>query len=74
MIYLMKQKLFSWGDDFTIQDEAGQDLFFCRRQGLQPGKSTFISGMAGNELGILPPEAAELGPTEVDTNGVQPRK
>jgi uncharacterized protein YxjI len=26
--YLMKQKLFSWRDDFTIQDEAGQDLFF----------------------------------------------
>lgn len=27
MIYLMKQKLFSWGDDFVIKDQAGQDHF-----------------------------------------------
>jgi uncharacterized protein YxjI len=24
----MKQKLFSWGDDFTIKDDSGQDRFF----------------------------------------------
>src|SRR5579864_3763209 len=28
MTYLMKQKLFSWGDDFTIKDDSGQDRFF----------------------------------------------
>jgi uncharacterized protein YxjI len=32
----MKQKLFCWGDDFTIKDEAGTDRFFV------DGK-TFIS-------------------------------
>jgi uncharacterized protein YxjI len=28
MIYLMKQKLFSWGDDFTIKYDSNQDRFF----------------------------------------------
>ena len=28
MRYVMKQKLFCWGDDFTIKDEAGTDRFF----------------------------------------------
>jgi len=28
MRYAMKQKLFSWGDDFIIRNEAGQDTFF----------------------------------------------
>ena len=28
MRYVMKQKLWSIGDDFTIQDEQGQDRFF----------------------------------------------
>jgi uncharacterized protein YxjI len=29
----MKQKLFSWGDDFVIKDEAGQDRFFVDGKG-----------------------------------------
>jgi len=28
MRYVMKQKFFCWGDDFTIKDESGQDRFF----------------------------------------------
>ena len=28
MRYVMKQKLFCWGDDFTIKDDAGTDRFF----------------------------------------------
>ena len=28
MRYVMKQKLFCWGDDFTIKKQAGQDVFF----------------------------------------------
>ena len=28
MRYMMKQKLFSWGDDFTIKNEAGEDISF----------------------------------------------
>ena len=28
MLYLMRQKILSFGDDFTIQDDQGQDVFF----------------------------------------------
>ncbi len=28
MRFVMKQKLFSWGDDFYIKNEQGQDVFF----------------------------------------------
>jgi uncharacterized protein YxjI len=27
MRYQMKQKLFSWGDKFIIQDESGREIF-----------------------------------------------
>ncbi len=29
MRYVMKQKLFAWGDDFVIKDAAGVGRFFC---------------------------------------------
>ena len=28
MRYVMKQKLFCWGDDFAIKDDLGRDVFF----------------------------------------------
>ena len=28
MRYLLKQKFWSWGDDFRIQDAEGRDVFF----------------------------------------------
>ena len=33
MRYVMKQKLFSWGDDFTIRDADGRDAFFVDGKG-----------------------------------------
>jgi hypothetical protein len=29
MRYVMKQKLFSWGDDFIIKNEQGEEMFFA---------------------------------------------
>ena len=31
MRYVMKEKLFSWGDDFCIKDDQGRDVFFVDR-------------------------------------------
>ena len=33
MRYVMKEKLFCWGDDFTIKTEYGQDAFFVDGKG-----------------------------------------
>jgi len=30
MRYVLKQKFWSWGDDFTIQNADGQDAFFVQ--------------------------------------------
>jgi uncharacterized protein YxjI len=38
MRYVMKQKLFSWGDDFVIKDESGGDAFFVDGKAFSLGK------------------------------------
>ena len=50
MRYLIRQKIFSLGDTFTIKDESGNDLFMVRQQLLSFGKKLRIFDLAGNEL------------------------
>jgi uncharacterized protein YxjI len=72
--YLMKQKLFSWGNDFTIKDESGQYRFFVDGKAFSLGNQLSFQDMAGNELAFIRQKLLSWGPTEVHTNGVQPRK
>jgi uncharacterized protein YxjI len=50
MRYLVRQKIFSLGDSFTIKDEFGNDIFIVRSQLLSFGKKMRIFDLAGNEL------------------------
>jgi uncharacterized protein YxjI len=50
MRYMMKQKLFSWGDDFYIKDESGQDRFFVDGKVFTLGHRLSFQDLAGNEL------------------------
>ena len=53
MRYQMKQAVFAWGDDFTIKDDAGADVFFVDI-GLPPGKGAgSIVERYGEELVAL---------------------
>ena len=63
MIYLMKQKLFSWGDDFTIKDESGQDRFFVDGKAFSLGNQLSFQDMAGNELVFIRQKLLSWGPT-----------
>ena len=63
MIYLMKQKLFSWGDDFTIKDENGQDRFFVDGKAFSLGNQLSFQDMAGNELAFIHQKLLSWGPT-----------
>jgi len=38
MRYVMKEKLFCWGDDFTIKAEDGRDAFFVDGKALSLGR------------------------------------
>jgi uncharacterized protein YxjI len=53
MRYLMKQNLFCFGDDFTIQDESGQDAFFVDGKAFCFGDKLSFQDMSGNELAFI---------------------
>ena len=63
MRYVMKQKLFSWGDDFLIKDENGRDAFFVDGKAFSLGKQLSFQDMAGNELAFIKQKLFAWGPT-----------
>src|SRR5512136_2705393 len=70
MRYLMKQKLFAWGDDFTIKDEAGQDAFFVDGKAFSLGHKLSFQDMQKNELAFIRQKLLAWGPTyEITRNG-----
>ena len=70
MRYLMKQKIFAWGDDFTIKDEAGNDAFFVDGRAFSIGKKLSFQDMSGNELAFIRQKLLSLGPSyEISRNG-----
>ena len=70
MRYIMKQKLFSWGDKFRIQNEAGQDVFFVDGRAFSLGNKLSFEDMAGNELAFIQQKLLSWGPTyEISRSG-----
>lgn len=63
MRYLMKQKLFSLGDDFYIQDESGQNAFFVDGKVFSLGDQLSFQDLAGNELAFIRQKLLAWGPT-----------
>lgn len=50
MRFVVRQKVFSFGDNFTIKDEHGNDHFIVRGKVFALGDKLRIYDMAGNEL------------------------
>jgi uncharacterized protein YxjI len=70
MRYVMRQKLWSWGDDFTIKDEAGQDRFFVDGKALSFGDKLSFQDMHRNELAFIRQRLLSWGPTyEISSGG-----
>ena len=63
MRYVMKQKLFCWGDDFTIKTPDGQDVFFVDGKAFSIGKKLSFQDLAGNELVFISQKLLSWGPT-----------
>ena len=63
MRYVMKQKLFAWGDDFTIKTEEGQDAFFVDGKAFSLGDKLSFQDMLGNELVFIRQKLLSWGPT-----------
>lgn len=70
MRYVMRQKLFSWGDDFTIRDAGGADVFFVDGKGFSLGDQLSFQDLNGNELAFIKQKLLSWGPTyEIHRNG-----
>lgn len=59
----MRQKLFSWGDDFIIQDEYGRDAFYVDGQVFTFGKQLSFQTMDRQELAFIKQQVFNWGPT-----------
>src|SRR6476469_10095220 len=63
MRYVMKQKLLSWGDDFRVKNEAGQDVFFVDGRAFSIGNKLSFQDLNGNELAFIRQKLLSWGPT-----------
>jgi len=63
MRYVMKQKLFTWGDQFVVKDEMGRDTFLVQGKMFTLGDQLSILDMAGNELAFIKQKLLAWGPT-----------
>jgi uncharacterized protein YxjI len=63
MRYVMRQKLWSFGDDFTIKDEAGRDRFFVDGKALSLTDTLSFQDMSGRELLGIRQRILAWGPT-----------
>jgi uncharacterized protein YxjI len=70
MRYLMKQKLFSLGDDFFIKDEAGRDVYFVDGKALSFGDKLSFQDLERHELAFIKQRVFSWGLTyEISRDG-----
>jgi uncharacterized protein YxjI len=63
MRYLLKQKLFAWGDDFVIRTDDGRDAFFVDGKVFTLGNQLSFQDMEGNELAFIRQKILSWGPS-----------
>jgi len=63
MRYVMRQKLWCWGDDFTIRDAAGADVYFVDGKAFTLGDQLSFQDLAGGELASIRQRLFAWGPT-----------
>src|SRR5262245_14805692 len=70
MRYVLRQKIFALGDDFSIRDEDGNDAFFVDGKALSLGHKLSFQDTQGNELAFIKQKLLSWGPTyEVYVDG-----
>ena len=54
----MKEKVFSWGDRFTVKDEEGADKYIVEGEVFSWGKKLHVYDISGNEAAFIKQEAS----------------
>ena len=62
MRYLMRERILSWGDDFTIKDGDGKDAFSVDGKVFSFGDKLCFKDNAGNEVARIDQKLLSLGP------------
>ena len=52
----IREKVFSWGDKFTVKDEAGRDRYYVEGEIFTWGKKLHVYDMAGREVAFIKQE------------------
>jgi uncharacterized protein YxjI len=63
MRYVMREKLFAFGNDFTIKDESGRDCYFVDGKILTIKEKLSLQDMQGNELASIREKLFSWGKT-----------
>jgi uncharacterized protein YxjI len=63
MRFVMKQKLFSFGDDFFIKDAADRDVYFVDGKAFSFGDQLSFQDLDGNELAFIRQKVFSWGKT-----------
>ena len=58
----IKEKIFSWGDKFTVKDEFGNDKYSVQGEVFSWGKKLHVYDMVGNEVAFIKQEIWSLLP------------
>jgi uncharacterized protein YxjI len=70
MRYVLKQKFWSWGDDFTIRDERGNDAFLVDGRAFSWGDKLSFQDPGGHEVAFIRQKLLSWGPTyEIESQG-----
>jgi len=67
--YVLKQDWFSFGDDYTIRDAAGNDVFVVDGRAFSFGNKLSIEDPEGRELAFIAQRLLSWGPTYEITRG-----
>ncbi len=72
MRYVLKQRFWSFGDDFTIRDDGGNDCFVVDGRVFSLGDKLSLLDMDGNPLASIRERLLSWGPTyEIELSGGQ---
>ena len=52
----IKEKVFSWGDKFTVKDASGADKYIVEGEVFSWGKKLHVYNMAGEEMAFIKQE------------------
>ena len=70
MRYLLKQKLLSFGDDFYIKDDDGNDVYFVDGKAFSFGDQLSFQDLQGNEIAYIRQRLLAWGKTyDISRNG-----